>query len=331
MLIVCPSCATSYDVKPATMPTEGRKVRCRRCRTVWHAEPSHADKVLAAAAAIAPERGGAARAEEHVAGQASSRAAALTAAQSEGGRTAIDDIRDAMQAGNEGVFGGAPGQENAAGSAAGEDIGGSSEPTVDAPPLAPVESEEPQPAAEIDTERRTERRAAPIRDIETLAAQRQGRGKKSSMFAWPLSPLQTAIMALVLVDAIIIGWRTDLVRALPQTASFYRLLQLPVNFRGLTFDGVTTATEQHEGVPILVIEGNIVNVAHKTLEEPRLKFIVRNATDQEIYSWTAVPTHPALNAGDALPFRTRLASPPPDAKDILVRFVTRRDMVAGGH
>src|SRR5208282_6045551 len=55
MLIVCPSCDTSYDVEPASLLPEGRHVRCLRCRLVWHAEPSHADKLLAAAAALCPE------------------------------------------------------------------------------------------------------------------------------------------------------------------------------------------------------------------------------------------------------------------------------------
>jgi predicted Zn finger-like uncharacterized protein len=54
MLIVCPSCAASYEVALATLFPQGRRVRCTRCRTVWHAELSQADKLLAAAAAIAP-------------------------------------------------------------------------------------------------------------------------------------------------------------------------------------------------------------------------------------------------------------------------------------
>jgi len=42
MPIVCPSCATSYDVEPASLLPKGRPVRCLRCRTVWHAEtPCH--------------------------------------------------------------------------------------------------------------------------------------------------------------------------------------------------------------------------------------------------------------------------------------------------
>ena len=42
MPIVCPSCATSYDVEPASLLPKGRPVRCLRCRTVRHAEtPCH--------------------------------------------------------------------------------------------------------------------------------------------------------------------------------------------------------------------------------------------------------------------------------------------------
>src|SRR3984885_12138793 len=55
MLIVCPTCATSYDVELASLQPSGRQVRCVRCRTIWHAAPSHADKLLAAAGAFGPE------------------------------------------------------------------------------------------------------------------------------------------------------------------------------------------------------------------------------------------------------------------------------------
>src|SRR5262245_52370923 len=37
MLIVCPSCATSYQVEPASLGHSGRSVRCARCQTVWFA------------------------------------------------------------------------------------------------------------------------------------------------------------------------------------------------------------------------------------------------------------------------------------------------------
>ena len=40
MLIVCPSCATSYEVDAPLLGESGRSVRCVRCRTVWLATPS---------------------------------------------------------------------------------------------------------------------------------------------------------------------------------------------------------------------------------------------------------------------------------------------------
>jgi hypothetical protein len=59
---------------------------------------------------------------------------------------------------------------------------------------------------------------------------------------------------------------------------------------------------------------------------PRLRFAVRNATGQEIYAWTAKPSRSILEPGDKLPFRSRLASPPADASDVLVRFANANDV-----
>jgi predicted Zn finger-like uncharacterized protein len=35
MLIICPNCATSYDLDPAALGPAGRNVRCVRCRETW--------------------------------------------------------------------------------------------------------------------------------------------------------------------------------------------------------------------------------------------------------------------------------------------------------
>jgi predicted Zn finger-like uncharacterized protein len=322
MLIVCPSCATSYDVGAASLPPDGRQVRCLRCGAVWHAEPSHGDKLLAAAAAIAPDRGVAAA-------QPNARPAAETFAAAAGdGAWSLEEPLDDNQAADEGSLARLDDERGSASFAAMDEPvadEANADADADAPSIAPFD--EYRSPIDIDAARH----AAPAADIETIAALRQPRGAARTASRWPLSRLQTAILALVLVDTILIGWRRDIVRVLPQTASFYASLGMPVNLRGLAFDGVATATEQHEGVPILVVEGNVVNAAHKVADVPRLKFIVRNAARQEIYSWTAVPTRTVLPPGEAVAFRTRLASPPPDAHDLILRFVTRRDLVAGTH
>jgi predicted Zn finger-like uncharacterized protein len=316
MLIVCPSCGTSYDVKSASMPPAGRQVRCLRCRTVWHAEPSRADKVLAAAAAIGPDRSVAGEASCLVAERAASQVASDSLASAAGDNTQpAEDEPFASATTGEGGPEGFPDEPDDAAE-------------VQAPPIAPNDFEG-RPPIDVDDDDHADRRATLPEDIETVAARRQRRSAARTALRWPLSLLQTGVLALVLVDVILIGWRYDVVRVLPQTASFYALLGMPVNLRGLTFDGIATSTEQHEGVPILVVEGNVINTARKAVDVPRLKFIVRNAARQEIYSWTAVPSHTSLPPGDAVPFRTRLASPPPDARDVIVRFVNRRDIVAG--
>src|SRR4030081_486956 len=62
MLIVCPSCQTSYDVTAASLGEAGRSVRCVRCQEVWFATPEAAETapmVNAAAASAQYQRGAA--------------------------------------------------------------------------------------------------------------------------------------------------------------------------------------------------------------------------------------------------------------------------------
>jgi predicted Zn finger-like uncharacterized protein len=332
MLIVCPSCATSYDVELARLGPLGRQVRCSRCRTVWRAAPAHADKLLAAAEAIAPapvagpvpEDAGAAplhdppvEAPTEEASELRRRIAAMDEAQGE--EAAEGEAVDVPAAEHED----APTAEGA---------GLPDEPIeaaeVESPPIVPVDLDEGRPPIDIDAADFAERSIGPGADVESVAA-RRFRLDLGSRPRWPLSHLQTFILALVIVDAIVVGWRNDFVRLFPQTSAFYALTGLSVNLRGVDFAGVTTTAEQREGVPILVVQGNIVNTARKVVDVPRIKFIARNAARQEIYSWTAAPARTALSPGEVVPFRSRLASPPTDAQDVLVRFVNRRDVLAG--
>jgi hypothetical protein len=165
-------------------------------------------------------------------------------------------------------------------------------------------------------------------DIETVAA-RRARAAARRRLAWPLPNLPTAIMALLALNAVLIGWRADVVRIAPQMASLYAAIGLPVNLRGLVFANVATTTETQDGVPVLVVEGTIASRASRPTEVPRLRFSVRNRHAQEIYAWTALPNRSLLAPGETLEFRSRLASPPPDGEDVAVRFFSRRDLVAG--
>jgi hypothetical protein len=141
--------------------------------------------------------------------------------------------------------------------------------------------------------------------------------------------LPIACAAMGALVAALMVWRVDVVRLLPQTAAFYQMVGLDVNLRELLFKDIKITTETVEGKPVLVIEGVIVGEARKPIDLPRLRFSVRDAQGAEIYAWNAVLEQPVLNPGERAWFKSRLASPPPEGRNIDVRFFNKRD-IAGG-
>ena len=208
---------------------------------------------------------------------------------------------------------------------------------VESPPIVPVDLDEGRPPIDIDAADFAERSIGPGVDVESVAA-RRFRLDLGSRPRWPLSHLQTFILALVIVDAIVVGWRNDFVRLFPQTSAFYALTGLSVNLRGVDFAGVTTTAEQREGVPILVVQGNIVNTARMVVDVPRIKFIARNAARQEIYSWTAAPARAgAIRQSPRRARRNALRSGPSMARILIaededaLRALCTRALASEGH
>jgi predicted Zn finger-like uncharacterized protein len=144
-----------------------------------------------------------------------------------------------------------------------------------------------------------------------------------------LSSLTTACAAMAALIVSLIVWRADVVRLLPQTANFYKMVGLNVNLRGLAFKDVKVSTETVEGKPVLVIEGVIVAETKKTVELPRLRFSVRDAQGTEIYAWNTVLDQTTLKPGDHAWFKSRLASPPAEGRSIDIRFFNKRDIGGG--
>ena len=154
--------------------------------------------------------------------------------------------------------------------------------------------------------------------------------KPSFSFSLPAVSLATVCAAMGALVLALMIWRTDVVRLLPQTAAFYKMVGLDVNLRGLLFKDVKITSENVEGKPVLVIEGVILGEARKPVELPRLRFSVRDAQGAEIYAWNAVLEQPVLKPGEKAWFKSRLASPPPEGRAIDVRFFNKRDIAAGG-
>jgi hypothetical protein len=140
-------------------------------------------------------------------------------------------------------------------------------------------------------------------------------------------PLACAAMGALAVALIV--WRAEMVRLLPQTATFYQMVGLDVNLRGLAFKDIKISNETVDGKQVLVIEGMIVGQTRKPVELPRLRFSVRDEQGAEIYAWNAVLEQAVLKPGESAYFKSRLASPPPEGRNIDVRFFNKRDLAGG--
>jgi hypothetical protein len=191
-------------------------------------------------------------------------------------------------------------------------------PVENAPPLVPAPGEGAPPLKNETPEGPADVESAAARRSRKAGKKRRGRRIPPALVIVALGALATALL----------GLRKEVVHYAPQMASFYEAIHLPVNLRGLAFTDLKIGNEIHDGVPILVVEGMIVSMTSKTVDLPRLRFALRNPAGAEIYSWTSPPAQPTLGPFEALPFRSRLASPPADSHDVQVRFFTRRDAVA---
>ncbi|WFU82064.1 zinc-ribbon domain-containing protein [Bradyrhizobium sp. CIAT3101] len=289
MHIVCPHCTTSYAIKLASLGANGRTVRCSRCKETWMAHPEDAIEE-----AVVPAMAAASQA---------------------------DDQSDLAEQWNSYA----------------KDDPAAETPMVESPSIA---SDWPTENAEPEDEWSAAARAAE-EDVVGVQHQSWFRGLFSRRGAKVSRPapavvrrksyfgLPTACAAMGALVLALVIWRGDMVRLLPQTAAFYKMVGLEVNLRGLAFKDVKLSTETVDGKQVLVIEGVIVGQGKKPLDIPRLRFAVRDAQGAEIYAWNSVLEQTVLQPGERAFFRSRLASPPPEGRNIDVRFFNRRD-IAGG-
>ena len=329
MLIVCPSCATSYMIDQASFGPAGRTVRCARCKVTWVAgEPKSTPDVTAFVDSVIADAGAQstplARTEAAPPPTAAAppppsaqAAAAAVGAENSESITATDRKAPPVEPPPpEPALAETPATEPA------EALAPEPEPAMiaDAPSLVPPIEHEPLPDAanaEPDSE-----------DAESFDARRQRlQGRRKQLLR--SSRWTAIILVLVAFNVALLGARKDVVRYLPQTASLFAAIGLPVNLRNLKFENVRISKETQDGINNLIVEGAIVSEAGKPVEVPRLRFAARNSTGQEVYTWTMPPPRSILGPGERLEFRSQIPAPPADASDVMVRFLIAQDVAAG--
>lgn len=208
-------------------------------------------------------------------------------------------------------------------------------PVVDSPPISagwPAEGEGAQAGSDGDWPAAARQDADEEIPVTTHRQRLARLVRLPSLPRIPYMPtfgLPTACTAMGALVLALMIWRADVVRLMPQTATFYKMVGLDVNLRGLAFKDIKITNETVDGKPVLVIEGTIIGESRKPVELPRLRFSVRDAQGAEIYAWNAVLEQPVLNPGERAYFKSRLASPPPEGRNIDVRFFNKRDLA--GH
>lgn len=302
MLIVCPTCATSYMIDPASLGPAGRTVRCVRCKATWFAEARKTEPRLSAFVDDVI-------AEAERADQPSTHRDVTPPASGDG--PGKGDQKPVPPPRMPPAANFPPPHEYEAERSDHENTA-----ITDAPPLVPPIEQPGEDEARESAD-----------DFETFAARRQRmksrltRKRRSSRWA-------AVLLVLLAFNVALLGARHEVVRYLPQTASLFAAIGLPVNLRHLKFENVRISREAQNNVSMLIVEGSIVSTSDRPVEVPRLRFAARDANGQEIYTWTMRPSRDVLGPGERLEFRSRLAAPPKQAHDVMVRFFTAYDAEA---
>jgi predicted Zn finger-like uncharacterized protein len=127
-------------------------------------------------------------------------------------------------------------------------------------------------------------------------------------------------IASTLILAALIVQRDAVVRLAPSSAMLFAKLGLEVNINGLDFAEIRSTLHREGDQRFLVVEGQVISVDHRTVPVPLIEVRVSAADGSTLYSWTTEPPRANLKPGEALHFRTRLATPPEAGRHVEVRF-----------
>jgi predicted Zn finger-like uncharacterized protein len=145
---------------------------------------------------------------------------------------------------------------------------------------------------------------------------------------WRAVAVSLAILAVLAAVGAAVWGRANLVRMVPATAALYAAVGLPVNLRGIEFRGVRSELVGVGAETFLIVEGEVANISGRDAPVPPIEIGLRGAEGQMLYTWSNDPPLQSLAGGDAVPFRARLAAPPAEARQVLVRFAPASDGAA---
>jgi len=155
--------------------------------------------------------------------------------------------------------------------------------------------------------------------VEALPRPKKRKGQKGNLLADAIA------WAALIFLAVTIGWaavqyRQTIVELWPGLAPLYEVVGLPVESEGIALIDVAYQHEVEDGQPVLSVSGKIVNVSDRELPVPIIRVMLSDQEQHEIYHWMFNAGVQSLKPGAESPFVTRLSSPPPEARNLNIRF-----------
>ena len=198
------------------------------------------------------------------------------------------------------------------------------EPVAEAVVEAPVEAVMPPPDPPPADDLRENQQPSQPSSIRAFAPAATVAEKPPGQLGQTLAVVAGWIGLIAVVLAIgysAVRYRQDIAAIWPQSAAVYSGVGLKVNAGGIDFRNVAYKRESEDGQPVLVVTGQIVNLASRELPIPQaVRVTLTDADNRELYHWPFKPSVPTLKAGGTLPFRTRLTNPPAAARFAVVTF-----------
>ena len=162
------------------------------------------------------------------------------------------------------------------------------------------------------------------------SVRRPARSAKARRAMPSLSPSLAFGLTLLAALPLIGLARANVVQAIPQTASLFARVGLPVNLRGIEIrDVVAFSNPAEEGRPAeLVIEGDLVGVARSDAPVAPLSVEIRDAGGRAVRTFSVPAPRAVLAASETARFRASLPEPPPEGRAVVLRFAEARNAQA---
>lgn len=139
--------------------------------------------------------------------------------------------------------------------------------------------------------------------------------RRGSAVAWALLVLLIGVFAGGLVA------RHDIIAAWPSAARLYERLGLasPGYEAVLTVRNASSTYQEEDGKPVLVVQGEVVNISNTLQAVPNLRTSLRE-NGREVQSWIFQAAQSRLLPGEAASFVTRFKDPSPSATELTITF-----------